>query len=424
MMHDGSSCVYGLKHHARCLTGQPGEQEKNRFLVGTQGYRCDNEIHLLEFDEDEFEIRFHAFRHPNEIWHIAPSPARPDLLITCHREVQASGAVRGQATLLMMGALDTDEEGNLRNNTGTLETLLSLEPDRTLGDIHRVLWSPTGGTENIVAVGTDAFGLLSIDRGLSKAASRQSVKIPLHDPADEILAASWDPHNTNSICLGAGGTVHGWDIKANTQAFKIENAHDASIRDIAFNPNKAHSLATCGDDCFIRFWDLRKADVPVKQLNNHTHWIWSVAFNKFHDQLLLSSSSDSLVNLESIISISSSSSSSSSSGGVEASAEKLQQTPHIRVRHHGPLEEEDEDQESNGSEAEHADDNSDEDGLDEDLESNRPTDGLVATYDQHEESVYSVAWSEADPWVFASLSCDGRVVVNTVPREHKYKIIL
>ncbi|TPX54443.1 hypothetical protein SeMB42_g00262 [Synchytrium endobioticum] len=34
----------------------------------------------------------------------------------------------------------------------------------------------------------------------------------------------------------------------------------------------------------------------------------------------------------------------------------------------------------------------------------KPTDGVVATYDQHEDSVYSVAWSSGDPWIFASLS--------------------
>nr|KAJ3422008.1 Protein tssc1 [Polyrhizophydium stewartii] len=54
----------------------------------------------------------------------------------------------------------------------------------------------------------------------------------------------------------------------------------------------------------------------------------------------------------------------------------------------------------------------------------KTTDGLVASFDQHEEAVYSVAWSAADPWIFASLSYDGRVVVNQVPRDHKYKIIL
>lgn len=30
--------------------------------------------------------------------------------------------------------------------------------------------------------------------------------------------------------------------------------------------------------------------------------------------------------------------------------------------------------------------------------------------DQHEESVYKVAWSPADAWIYCSLSYDGRLV--------------
>jgi hypothetical protein len=43
-------------------------------------------------------------------------------------------------------------------------------------------------------------------------------------------------------------------------------------------------------------------------------------------------------------------------------------------------------------------------------------DYLIKSYDVHEESVYSVAWGcyEASPYVFASLSYDGRVVINQV----------
>ena len=51
-------------------------------------------------------------------------------------------------------------------------------------------------------------------------------------------------------------------------------------------------------------------------------------------------------------------------------------------------------------------------------------DGVIASYDEHEDSVYSVEWSSADPWVFASLSYDGRLVINRVPRTEKYKILL
>ena len=51
-------------------------------------------------------------------------------------------------------------------------------------------------------------------------------------------------------------------------------------------------------------------------------------------------------------------------------------------------------------------------------------DGIISTYEEHEDSVYAVDWSAADPWVFASLSYDGRLVINRVPRAEKYKILL
>ena len=51
-------------------------------------------------------------------------------------------------------------------------------------------------------------------------------------------------------------------------------------------------------------------------------------------------------------------------------------------------------------------------------------DSVVQIFEEHEDSVYSVEWSASDPWVFASLSYDGRVVINHVPRSEKYKILL
>ena len=54
----------------------------------------------------------------------------------------------------------------------------------------------------------------------------------------------------------------------------------------------------------------------------------------------------------------------------------------------------------------------------------RPGDeGEVCRYDA-EDSVYGIAWSAADPWSFASLSYDGRLAVNAVPRAEKYNILL
>lgn len=51
-------------------------------------------------------------------------------------------------------------------------------------------------------------------------------------------------------------------------------------------------------------------------------------------------------------------------------------------------------------------------------------DFLVKSYDEHEHSVYSVAWGSnvGSPYIFASLSYDGRVVVNQVPEAEIEKI--
>ncbi|KAG0352087.1 Protein tssc1, partial [Gamsiella multidivaricata] len=116
--------------------------------------------------------------------------------------------------------------------------------------------------------------------------------------------------------------------------------------------------------------------------------VWSVAYNKFHDQLVLTSSSDCQVNLQSIVSIST---------GADYKHGDASDTE----------QEQDEDSE-----------------LEDNIPQDAPTDGLVQAFDQHEDSVYQVAWSSADPWLFLSLSYDGRAVMNQVPSEEKFKIIM
>ncbi len=51
-------------------------------------------------------------------------------------------------------------------------------------------------------------------------------------------------------------------------------------------------------------------------------------------------------------------------------------------------------------------------------------DVLVKAYTEHEDSVYAVAWSACESWVFASVSYTGRVIVSSVPSSEKYKILL
>lgn len=50
-------------------------------------------------------------------------------------------------------------------------------------------------------------------------------------------------------------------------------------------------------------------------------------------------------------------------------------------------------------------------------------DSLIKKFEEHEDSVYSIAWSAHDAWTFASLSYDGRVAINYVPEDTRYRIL-
>lgn len=77
------------------------------------------------------------------------------------------------------------------------------------------------------------------------------------------------------------------------------------FRDLDFNGNRQYYIATCGDDGYMKFWDIRNPTEPVMSRMEHSHWVWSIRINRFHDQLVLTSSSDSRVILCSTASIAS-----------------------------------------------------------------------------------------------------------------------
>ncbi len=61
-------------------------------------------------------------------------------------------------------------------------------------------------------------------------------------------------------------------LYSNRQVYTIENAHGQLVRELDFNPNKQYYLASCGDDCKVKFWDVRNTDAPVMSLTDHSHW--------------------------------------------------------------------------------------------------------------------------------------------------------
>ena len=49
---------------------------------------------------------------------------------------------------------------------------------------------------------------------------------------------------------------------------------------------------------------------------------------------------------------------------------------------------------------------------------------LLCIFDEHEESVYAKQWTSNDPWLLSSLSYDGRLILNRVPKYEKFQILL
>ena len=56
-------------------------------------------------------------------------------------------------------------------------------------------------------------------------------------------------------------------------SFSIDNAHPPYVRDVDYNPNRQYYLMTCGDDCRVKFWDVRKPTECLKILSDHSHWL-------------------------------------------------------------------------------------------------------------------------------------------------------
>jgi WD40 repeat protein len=202
--------------------------------------------------------------------------------------------------------------------------------------------------------------------------------------------------------------------------------HRYGVTDLDYNPNKPHMLVTSGRDSLIKFWDLRKTslstsynssaveavdtttgpssssekyDVKMQKQHpllvargGHRHWATRVLYNPFHDQLVLSAGSDSIVNLWRMSTISSAPlvmleedefGTDLVGGGGGAANGESKATPSITE---GP-------------------------------------NVRVSRY-EHMDSVHAIAWSAADAWTYLSASYDGKVVLNHVPSQEKYKILL
>ncbi|KAL5016610.1 hypothetical protein ScPMuIL_006199 [Solemya velum] len=381
-MEDEAPVIYGLEFQARALTAQVAETDQIRFLVATQSLRAENQVHHIDFDDENNVINKNVFLHrEGEIWHLNSSSTDKDLLITCYNKTSESKTEMRAA----LWRLPSDFDGcppDDQSSPQSLEHVCQLDSS-DYGDIKCTLWHPTGDNNTLLGLADKHLLLWDFNTADSTAQLTSSTALESRGQP-KMTCGQWNPHhNCTQVATANDTCIRGWDIRSMQQVYMIENAHGQLVRELDFNPNKQYFLVSCGDDCKVKFWDIRNVSEPLKTLTEHSHWVWSVRYNHFHDQLILTSSSDSRVILNNVVTLSSEPFGHLADSEEESDEEKEKEKPH-----------------------------------------NHPKDGVIATYEEHEDSVYAVSWSAADPWVFASLSYDGRLVINRVPRAEKYKILL
>ncbi|XP_015236749.1 PREDICTED: protein TSSC1 [Cyprinodon variegatus] len=347
-----------------------------------------SEIHIIDFDDENNIINKNVLLHQaGEIWHIAASPADKAVITTCYNKTSDSRVVSCAAVWRMPSDWDSgshESPDDSAHNAQTLELLCHLD-NSAHGNAACVLWEPMGDGKRVISLADNHALLWDLQESCTQATVSSTATLEGKGQL-KFTSGKWSPHHNCSQLATANDTsIRGWDLRTMSQIYCIENAHGQLVRDLDFNPNRQYYLASCGDDCKVKFWDVRNVQEPVKTLEEHSHWVWSVRYNHSHDQLVLTASSDSRLILSNMVSIS------SEPFGHLVDDEELSE----------------------------GEDNHQEEKSKEPLKDN-----VVSTYEEHEDSVYAAEWSSADPWLFASLSYDGRLVINRVPRALKYSILL
>lgn len=375
-MDDKAPIIYGLEFPGRALAARVAETERIQFFCGTQSLKHENQVHLIEYDEELLGIDSKTvFQHLcGEIWHLSSSPTDVNIIATCYSHVVDNQVEMGSSLWRLP---PEDIESQLNASNVAMEKICDLKHDKEQS-MKCVLWCPVLEGAN----STSAVDLCSVSNQCINLWSLQDGPCKLHSSVSldasgrqSFSCACWNPHSDcTQLLTGVDNSIKTWDLRTKDFNWTLDNAHSQVVRGMDHNPNQMYHFATCGDDCCAKFWDARKLEKPLITRQDHSHWVWSVRFNPHYDQLVLTSSSDSQVVLTRLASIAS---------------------EPVKV------------------------------GEEDDTVVYQPQkDMVIQKYDEHEDSVYSVEWSSADRWTFASLSYDGRMVINHVPSSEKFSILM
>lgn len=418
------SIITTFENQCRALTSAPSPDENaSRFLVGTQAPYGDNLIHLFEYKDDNNNLAKVSFKFPyGESWHLSTSSKYPNLVTGV---VGHNGQLRISLFKLPHELENSIEDDYCLSESAIEEVFNLVSEDKNL--TRECHWHPDDGNQLL----TCNNGLLEFWDINKEQKSQDFSMYTALDRADRLDSNKkhlnvtdfrWSSlFNCSVVAASIDSRIYGIDTRISDSSpssicWLIDDKRCNRIRSIDFNPNSQYYLASGGDDCRANFWDLRRTSNPCVHLQTHTHWIWSIRYNPFHDQLVLSAGSDARVALMRVQSIAS--------------------EPFGQMADY-----DDDDTVENSSSkdvSDHKDDgetqerNNDELPIDKDLLDNVSTakaklpkqlgDEVLSVYEEHDDSVYAAEWA-TDPWIFASIGYESRLVINKVPKAEKFNIL-
>jgi len=135
-------------------------------------------------------------------------------------------------------------------------------------------WHPTK-TGRIATIHTSQFFIWDLEDGGSGGGEPKlnCSSAPKSKDDEEMYMGKWNPHlDGNQLATVSSTSVKGYDLRSMNECWNISLAHKFQVRDVDFNPNKQYYMATCGDDCAVRFWDVRNNKEAIKEVKAHSHW--------------------------------------------------------------------------------------------------------------------------------------------------------
>uniref|UniRef100_A0A3Q1G7N6 EARP complex and GARP complex interacting protein 1 n=1 Tax=Acanthochromis polyacanthus TaxID=80966 RepID=A0A3Q1G7N6_9TELE len=217
------------------------------------------QIHIIDFDDENNIINKNVLLHQaGEIWHIGASPADKAVLTTCYNKSESHCSRAASPPDWSSSDATRTDAGNLSSKLSVLSVF--------------VLWEPMGDGKRVISLADNNALLWDLQESSTQATVSSTATLEGKGQL-KFTAGKWSPHHNCSQLATANDTaIRGWDLRTMSQIYCIENAHGQLVRDLDFNPNRQYYLASCGDDCKVKFWDVRNVQEPVKTLEEHSHW--------------------------------------------------------------------------------------------------------------------------------------------------------